>query len=130
MKFAEITLGQFLVLFANKNTANMQFNIINTDNKSFPEKYRRKHEVASTFWADLYRRDDPDNLLDRVIDFIALLPNGLDPYENIGPLFYGFDRGFYKQIENNDDDRIKYQILPPVIYITLKSETYTSDKSE
>lgn len=126
-----ITLHEFLMLFINSDfTDNMSFNIINTNNKSFPEKYRFSHEVASTFWANIYKEGDPDKLLDRKIDFINLLPNRLNPYKKLDfELIYDYDRGFLGPFIDKESNMQKYMVYPPAIHITLEPEE-PSDKSE
>ena len=128
--FNDVNLGTLLLLFVNKITSNMQFNIINTDNESFPEKYRKKNITASSFWADIYRNDDPDKILERYVDFITMLPIGMDVYKPIDiELIYDWNVGFYTPIRTEDGQK-GYKMRAPVIYITLKPEDYKPDNSD
>ena len=132
MAHIDITLGKFLSLFVNSHCIqNMTFNIINTNNDSFPKKYRFSHETASTFWANIYKEGDPDNILEKYIDFIALMPNGLDPTKPLDyELIYNLEDGFLTPFVDEKSGKHGYKILPPVIYIRLKMEEEHSDKSE
>lgn len=127
--FNDVNLRTLLFLFVNKITSNMQFNIINTDNESFPEKYRMKNITASSFWADIYKDGDPDKILERYVDFIAMLPVGIDVYKPINiELIYDWNVGFYTPVKAEDGE-IDYKMRAPVIYITLKPEDYKPDNS-
>lgn len=128
--FKDVNLGTLLLLFVNKITTNMQFNKINTDNESFPEKYRMKNITASSFWANIYRSDDPDKILERYVDFIAMLPIGVDVYKPLDfELVYDWNVGFLIPSKDKDGET-SYKFKAPVIYITLKPEDYKPDNSD
>lgn len=98
--FEDVKLIDFLMLFVRKDTNMMQFNMINTNNDSFPAKYRSKWTSASSLFTTLYKGPDhPDTdmeMLNRKIDFICILPttsSANDKSFNI-PIVYDYDKGF------------------------------------
>lgn len=99
MEFKDVRLIDFLMLFVRKNATNMmQFNILNTDNNTFPDKYRSKWITASSLFANLYRSPDEiaANTLNKKIDFIEILPttSSINDTEFNIPITYDYNHGF------------------------------------
>lgn len=117
----DITLNDFLLLFCSDIIKFTRFNLINTDNKSFPKEFRRKYINPASFFAELYKADN-NPLLDRKIKFIALLPADVNIDKNTFDFNFELSLGcgFMKIL--NDDNIYEAKHLCPVIHIVLYDE--------
>lgn len=110
----DISLKDFLFLFASSNSNIFVFNILNTDNNTFPEKYRSKHYNASSLFNDLYSSNDV--LLQKKIDYIALLP--VDGINNENKFNFHFEYSYVKGFFTYDDEGYKKPLAPGIsIYL-------------
>lgn len=98
--FQDIKLMDFLMLFVREDTNMMHFNVLNTNNDSFPERYRSDWINASSLFANLYKgpnhEDTNMEVLNKKIKFICILPTTSsikDTKFNI-PISYSYDYGF------------------------------------
>lgn len=90
--YPKITLKEFLFLFDYSDDTTVLCNIINTANETFPERYRCCFEHPATLFRDIMKDGNPDNILDRYIESIALKP----AYEKeIGQYALDTSHGFY-----------------------------------
>jgi hypothetical protein len=71
-----ITLERFLMLFSGDPVDASTFSLINTNNSSFPERYRYKHEHPASLWRRLWEKRDP--ILRRYIQRIIVMPKDTD----------------------------------------------------
>lgn len=98
--FEDVKLIDFLMLFVRKDTSMMQFNILNTDNDSFPDKYRSKWISAASLFTMLYKGPDHEDtnmeVLNRKIEFINILPTICSVTDSNFryPITYSYDTGF------------------------------------
>ena len=114
-----VTLENFLMLFAGKISRASIFSNINTNNSSFPEKWRRKNISACSFWVEVWKARDPDNIFKRNIDYVLMLPNDIEidsiSINSFNNLCMDFEYGFI------DIDTRKTKC--PTIHIILKDES-------
>ena len=126
--FEDVKLIDFLMLFVRKEVNMMQFNIISTDNDSFPDKYRCNWTSASSLFTKLYRgpdhKDTNMEVLNRKIEFINILPTTSsvnDTKFNI-PISYDYDHGFSTpKIDENTGEKYMDSI-GFVLHIVLQTD--------
>ena len=94
-----ITLEKFLMLFAGYPPQASAFSLINTNNSSFPEKYRYRCEHPASLWRRLWEKRDP--ILRRYVQRIIVMPKDTDieaalsDNSNNYDLYIDLDRGSY-----------------------------------
>ena len=113
-----ITLERFLMLFSGNPVDASTFSLINTNNSSFPEQYRYKHEHPASLWRRLWEKRDP--ILRRYIQRIIVMPKDTDidrisENANRYDLYIDIDKGSYFCTSTG-------KTVLPVIHIILDEE--------
>lgn len=112
-----ITLERFLMLFSGEPDEASVFSLVNTNNSSFPEEYRYKHEHPASLWMRLWKKRDP--ILRRYIKRIIVMPKDTDidkltnDYEY--DIYIDIDKGSYFCTSTG-------KTILPVIHIILDEE--------
>jgi len=119
MNFQSVTLGSFLALFAGDPPAASISSLINTNNSSFPEKYRCFHERPASLFVEIMKNND-EELFNRKIKRILLLPVDMD-IDNIH--IYQDKYDFYINFNSGFIDKKTENVLCPAIHIILEDES-------
>lgn len=130
--FEDVRLIDFLSLFANgynnNDTNMMHFNILNTYNDSFPEKYRSKWINASSLFIMLYKGPDHEDtnmeVLNRKIKFIRILPttSSIEDIKFNIPISYNYDHGFGTPKINEKTGEKYMESIGFVLHIVLETD--------
>lgn len=126
--FEDVRLIDFLILFVRDDTNMMHFNMVNTNNDSFPSKYRCNWISASSLFTKLYKGSDHEDtnmeVLNRKIKFINILPTTssvTDTRFNI-PISYDYDHGFgTPKIDENTGEEYM-ESVGFVLHIVLQTD--------
>lgn len=126
--FEGVKLIDFLMLFVRDDTNMMHFNIINTNNDSFPSKYRCNWINASSLFIELYKgpnHEDTDmEILNRKIKFINILPTNYSITDTKfhTPISYNYDHGFSTpKIDENTGEEYM-ESIGFVLHIVLQTD--------
>lgn len=126
--FEDVRLIDFLMLFVREDTTMMHFNMLNTNNESFPKKYRCDWINASSLFTILYK--GPDHIdtdmevLNRKIKFISILPTTSsinDTIFNI-PISYDYNHGFGTPKINEQTKEEYMESIGFVIHVVLQTD--------
>lgn len=124
--FEDVRLIDFLMLFVRDDINMMHFNMINTNNDSFPSKYRCNWISASSLFTKLYTDHEDTNMevLNRKIKFINILPTTssvTDTGFNI-PISYDYGHGFgTPKIDENTGEEYM-ESVGFVLHIVLQTD--------
>lgn len=126
--FKDVRLVDFLILFVRDDTNMMHFNMLNTNNESFPTKYRSNWISASSLFTRLYKGPDhPDtnmDILNRNIKFINILPTTSsveDESFNI-PITYNYDHGFGTPKINEETGEEYMESIGFALHVVLQTD--------
>lgn len=111
------------MLFVHPSTDMMLYNLINTDNDSFPQKYRSSVISASSLFADIMRNGD-EELFERNINYVVMTPvnHKATDSEFNKSIIYDFDNGF---IENKVDEATgeAYKVpIAGILHVVLETD--------
>lgn len=123
MKTNKIRLYDLLMLFVHPSTTMMQYNRINTNNDSFPEKYRSSSIGISSLFADILRNKD-DYLFEKYIDYIVMLPvnHKVTDTKFNKPVVYDFANGFIDfKIDEATGEQYKVPIAG-ILHVVLETD--------
>lgn len=126
--FEDVRLVDLLILFVRDDTHMMHFNILNTNNDSFPDKYRSNWISASSLFTRLYKGPDHEDtnmeLLNRKIKFINILPTTssiTDTKFNI-PITYDYEHGFGTPKINEETGEEYMESIGFVLHVVLETD--------
>ena len=123
MKINKVRLFDLLMLFVHPSTTMMQFNLINTDNDSFPQKYRSPAITTSSLFADIMRNKD-DYLFEKCIDYMVILPvnHKVTDTKFNKPVVYDFANGFIDfKIDETTGEQYKVPIAG-ILHVVLEND--------
>ena len=127
MIYPKITLKELLLLFSSNKYIDY-FSIVNTNNDSFPDRFRCKCEHPAALFRRLYKSDE-SKLLDRYIEYISLYPvdGNIKEYKS-NPNKYSMNTefGFYTVEKQTVLDRIYTEVKIPhaaALHIVLSDES-------